>query len=95
MKSWIGWATGLLTLVGMVYGGIAVLDHEYAKAADTNRRFTAIECQFAFQQLLQIDRDVFTLESVRRTRGLTSFEQARLRELYNHKQELERQRRGC
>lgn len=88
MQNRVTWATSVVVLIGMLWAGMMATDNRYARAADTQRKFDALQALYLQQQVSTLERDEFELRREASRRRLTAIEEQRLESVRRQLQQL-------
>ena len=86
---WIKWASALLALVGVIWGGSWTLDERYARAMDVNAQIGDVKVLYLESERRALRREKFDLENARERRPLTPLEKARLKDVQDEMKGIE------
>ena len=82
MTAWIKWATALLALVGLIWGGSWSLDERYARAMDVQAQVGEVKLLYLESERRALRKELFEWKSLQDSGGnLTTRERARLKEV--------------
>ena len=81
----------MLAVWGAGWGGKAVLDTNYAGAADTRQKFDSLQLFLSKKDLRDLKRERGELERAKETRGLSGYEKGRIKEINDEIETLEKE----
>lgn len=86
---WLKWASALLALVGVIWGGSWTLDERYARAMDVQAQIGGVKILYLESERRALRREKFDLENSREQGPLTPPEKARLKEVEDEMKGIE------
>mgnify|MGYP001559240384 CR=1 FL=1 len=78
---WIKWASGLLALIGLIWGSSWTLDERYARAMDVQAQIGDVKILYLESERRALRREKFDLENQQQQGPLTPLERSRLKEV--------------
>jgi len=86
---WIKWASALLALVGVIWGGSWTLDERYARAMDVQAQIGDVKVLYLESERRALRRERFELENKQEKQKLTPLERNRLKEVQDEMRGIE------